>query len=146
MRKLQNHIVGKQFFLATGLLMLLFIMSGCETYVTPKKVERIIPKDNWRVTTFSFAGQDLSDEFEDIILVFGESGSITTFPTSSGETGVWSVSSDKKPTLLYISGFVVQPYFFLNDDWEVTECSKTRIRLKSDNGSTSNSMTLVKVN
>lgn len=146
MRKFQSQSVGKQFFLVTGLFILLFLVYSCESYVTPNKVERILPKDTWRITTFSFGGVSLSDSLDNVTLGFGESGSITAFPTSSGETGSWSVSSGKKPTILYISGFFAEPYFFLNDDWEVTECSKDRMRLISDNGATSNSMTLVKVN
>lgn len=118
-------------------------LSGCQNYVTPKKVDRIISKDGWKITNFNFEGQDVTSEFNGKIFGFGESGSITVLPFT-GVTGKWNTGLNKKPTILYIQGFIDAPYFYLNDDWEVVECSKSTFKLESSSGSYLNKVTFKK--
>ena len=121
-----------------------FLLVSCTTRVTPKKVDRIIVKDSWKITSFMFNGEQISDQFGDKKIGFGEDGDVQFIPTA-GETGSWNTGTEKKPTLLYIQGFVSEPYFNLNDDWSVIECSSSSIKLESQVGSVTNSITLIKV-
>lgn len=139
MRKLKN--LGIRLALFASLIM---VVSACTTYVSPKKVERIITVDSWKITSFIFNGTDIASQFSDKTVGFGESGTITFFPTIV-ETGSWTTSSGRKPTLLYIQGFVADPYFNLNDDWTVVECGKFTVKLESEVGSTTNTITLIKI-
>lgn len=91
-----------------------------------------------------FNGEQIVDQFGDENIGFGEDGDVQFIP-SVGESGSWNTGTDKKPTLLYIQGFVTEPYFKLNDDWSVVECSNSSIKLESQVGSVTNSITLIKV-
>ncbi len=122
----------------------LFVFTGCSSYVTPKKVDRVISVDSWKITQFNFNGTNIAADFSGKTLGFGESGSVTVLP-GAGESGSWNSSLNRKPTLLYIQGFVTTPYFYLNDDWTVVECSKSTIKLESSVGSVTNTVTMIKV-
>jgi len=119
-------------------------LSGCSSYVSPKKVDRVISVDSWRITQFNFNGTDIAADFSGQTLGFGSSGSVTVLP-GNGVSGSWNTSLNRKPTLLYIQGFTAVPYFYLNDDWTVVECSKTTIKIESTVGSVTNSVTFLKV-
>lgn len=129
------------------LLFALFIpLSSCEKRVTPNKLSRIITKDSWRITSFSFNGDNIASSFTDKTFGFEgkKEGSLTVLPFT-GLKGSWSSGLNKKPTILYISSFVDAPYFYLNDDWTVVTCSKKTITLESVVGSVTNKITLTKV-
>lgn len=120
------------------------LLSSCAKWTNPKKVDRIITKDSWRVTLFYAYGDNLESQFANVRLGFGDEGSLTVLDTQ-GVSGTWSLSLDNKPTTLYLSTFQDEPYFFLNDDWEVKTCSKQEITLESQNGTFINKLTLTKV-
>lgn len=122
----------------------LFLLMACSSYVRPKKVERIITKEKWKITKFMFDGEDIASSFAEKTFGFGESGNILVLP-ANGESGSWTVGLNSKPTLLYIQGFTTEPYFFLNDDWTVVEASKTNIKLESEVGSVTNKVELLRV-
>jgi len=124
---------------------LIFGMTSCERRVTPNKLERIISKDSWMISNFYFEGENIEDGFAGKTLGFGdETGSLTVLPYD-GITGHWHVSTGKKPTLLNIYAFTDSLYFNLNDDWTVSTCSSSTIRLESETGTYINKLTLTKV-
>lgn len=117
---------------------------SCEKYVTPNKVTKKISVDSWQITQFVFQDTTITNEFQNVQFGFGEDGPIVVFG-QQGVSGNWSVGENKEPTVLYISSFLQDPFFKLNDDWTVTTCSKSTIRLESENGSFTNKVTLEKV-
>lgn len=134
-------------FFACGLILGLFLMFGttsCEKRVTPKKVQRIIMKDSWRISNFFFEGQNIESSFEGRTLGFGEADELLPLP-NTGIQGHWRTSTDKKPTILYMAAFYDSLFFSLNDDWTVTTCSKSTINLESESGSFLNKITLIRV-
>lgn len=137
-----NAILKRSF--ALFFAMALGLTFGCSTYVSPKKVNRLISVDSWKIVKFEFNGMDIAADFSGQTFGFGESGSVSVLP-GIGVSGSWNTSLNRKPTLLYIQGFTATPYFYLNDDWTVLECSKTRIKLESTVGSLTNSVTFLKV-
>jgi hypothetical protein len=122
----------------------LISISGCEKYVRPGKVERIITNDSWRIDYLSVSGADVSNEFIGLTLGFGEKGSVTVLG-AQGVSGKWDLGINKKPTTLYLSGFIDIPYFNLNDDWVVLTASKTKLTMESDNGAHVHKLTISKV-
>lgn len=133
---------------ACSLVLGIFLIIGtssCEKRVTPKKLERIITKDSWRISNFYFEGQNIESAYANKTLGFGdEDGSLTVLPYE-GITGHWHASLGKKPTLIYIYAFTDSLYFNLNDDWTVSTCSKSTIQLESESGSFVNKITLTRV-
>ena len=120
------------------------VLFSCEKYVTPNKVIKKISVDSWQITQFVFQDTTITNEFMNVQFGFGEDGPIVVIG-QQGVSGNWSVGENKEPTVLYISSFLQDPFFKLNDDWTVTTCSKSTIRLESENGSFTNQITLQKV-
>lgn len=125
------------------LLLITSVLLGCGKFTQPKRVERIISVDSWKVTHFFSGGENVTSQFEIGRLGFGDGGSLTILDVE-GVTGSWNVSSSK-PTKLYINSIQTAPFDLLNDDWEVTLCKKKEIQLESDNGSFIDKITLTKV-
>lgn len=119
-------------------------IGGCEKWVRPGKVERIIQEDSWRVTSLKVNDSSIQEQLANVRLGFGEAGSLTILDVD-GQKGGWDVGINKKPTTLYIFGLLNDPYFNLNDDWVVLTASKSRITAESDNGAYVNKLTLTKV-
>lgn len=125
-------------------LLVLIAFSGCEKYVTPNKVKRMITSDSWQVTTLIVGNQLITNQYANIELDFGDGGVLTILDVPNVK-GHYNVGIAKKPTRLYISGVLVEPYSLLNDDWDVLTCTKTRLTLESDNGTHVNQMIINRV-
>ena len=134
-------------FKFTSLILVLTLvvgLTGCEKWVRPNKVKRILSEDSWRVTNLEVNETDMEDLLANVRLGFGDAGSLTILDVQ-GQKGGWDVGINKKPTTLYIFGLLNEPYFNLNDDWVVLTCSKTKLTAESDNGGVINKLTLTKV-
>ena len=123
---------------------LIFGLSSCESRITPNKVERVLTKDTWRISLFLYEGQNIEANYIGTTFDFSDNGVLSIVPFT-GVSGNWNAGLGKKPSLLYISGFIDPEYFILNDDWTMTSCSKQTIQLESENGSFVNKLTLMKV-
>jgi hypothetical protein len=134
---------SKKRAISLGLILLVIFLSSCEKHVTPKKVSRIITEDSWVISSFTFLDSNVVVDYTNKLFGFGESGNII-IQGESGVGGHWSVGLNKKPTVLYLDNFIAFPYNRLNDDWEVLTCSDSKISLRSENGSFTNSLTLIK--
>ncbi len=138
----------KRFYTIVSILLLaanMLVFTSCEKYVTPGKVERKLTKGNWKITLFTHVGESIEGQFATVQLGFGEEGSMTVL-NSGGAKGNWELSTNKNPTILYITGLVDEPYFFLNDNWEVMTCKKDKMTLKADHGNVVNYLTIIKTN
>ena len=127
-----------------GISLLLFsltiILTSCNKYTTPKKTERIIQKDSWQINAFVLDGISITESFVDKPMTFEEDGTIF-IKGILGSSGNWSTGLNKNPAILYLSSFADDPFFALNNDWEVVSLSKKSMELES-NG---NQITFVKV-
>lgn len=133
--------------LMVGLVMLIFTgiaLSSCEKWVTPKRVERILKRDSWKATEFMYMDTNITAVFASVTIGFGDENSMT-FLNSGGVKGEWSVSSGKKPTIVYITNILDDPYTKFADNWEVNTCSKNKVTMSADHGSFTNSLTLERV-
>ena len=133
----------KETFLVLSIIVV-WTISACEKHVTPSKVERKITVDSWQITSFTFLDSIVQLDYTNKLFGFGEGGGII-IQNEPGTGGHWSLGLDKKPTILYINGFLYYPYTQLNDDWEVTTCSDSKFTLLSENGSYTNSVTFMKL-
>lgn len=125
-------------------LLLVWNISSCEKHVTPAKVERKITVDSWQITSFTFLDSTVVLDYANKLFGFGEGGGII-IQNEPGTGGHWSLGLNKKPTILYINGFLYHPYARLNDDWEVLTCSDSKFTLQSENGAFTNSVTFTKL-
>lgn len=134
---------NNSFLLVFSGLLMLGIFLSCDKYVTPSKVERKITKDSWYIDSYMFLDSTITGSFTNKFFGFGEEGQIIILGDNVNK-GYWELGLDKKPTVLYISGFSNLPYTTLNDDWEVTTCSDEEISLRSENGAYENRLVLKK--
>lgn len=118
------------------------MLTGCEKYVRPNKVERIVEDNKWSVSNCIVNG--VNYEFLNTEFHFREAGYIAVSATDT-LNGKWTVGLNKKPTTLYISSFLYDPYFVLNDSWEVLTAAKNRLTMRAEHGNVVNSLTLIRI-
>lgn len=123
----------KRIFFVLPLMLLIGMMTSCEKYVTPNKVEKKITDKSWNISTFIFQGENITNDYISDVFTFNESGTIT-FQGYNTPSGTWSVGLNKDPVRLYIGGFSAAPYDVFNDDWIVETVSKDKFTLASDDG------------
>lgn len=120
----------------------ILMLGSCEKFVRPNKVERIVEDNKWSVSNCIVNGvnhQFIGTEFH-----FREAGYIAVSETAS-VNGKWTVGLNKKPTTLYISAFLSEPYFVLNDSWKVLTATKNRLTMRAEHGNVVNSLTLIRI-
>lgn len=127
------------------LLVSLFQLSGCEKHVTHRKAERILFRDTWRIQSLVINTNQVADLFLGLSITFGEADRLNINGTGSDVHGKWVVGLNNKPTTLYIDGLQLEPYSFLNEDWEIITCSKSSLTLQSVNGSVVNKMSISRI-
>ena len=135
------------FLLKKGLFvsLLLVALTSCEKRVTPNKVERIIQKDSWRISSFVFQGESIQLEFLGHEFSFEDDGVVYIKTNNLPVLGKWSVSIDKKPTHLYFYEFLTAPHDKMEDDWVVNTISNSTFTMESDNGAYVNTITFSKI-
>ncbi|MBI2259093.1 MAG: hypothetical protein HYU67_09350 [Flavobacteriia bacterium] len=116
------------------LLMLLFLVS-CAKHSTPKKVNRILTKGKWQITTFVENGYDISHSYKEVSLSFGKGGDVVT-TSESGVSGEWYVGSNKKPAIVYISLPDIDSMNVISGDWAVVKLTRKECILKRNRGLT----------
>jgi hypothetical protein len=67
------------------LLVLLLSFTSCKKYVTTNKVNRVLQRDSWRISGFVHQNNNLTDSFNGVTFVFGESSKLSS---SEGLGGV----------------------------------------------------------
>jgi hypothetical protein len=125
------------------LFVLLMSITSCKKFVTTNKVNRVLQLDSWRISGFVHQDNNLTDSFNGVTFVFGESSKLSS---SEGLDGKWTVN-DTKPTKLYLSGYYQGDgiFFYLVDDWLVKECSKNEVVLTAESGSFTNQITFRRI-
>ena len=141
------NVMRLSLFIKKGIFVsLLFVaLTSCEKRVTPNKVDRIIQKGSWRMSSFVFQGASIQLDYLNNVFSFEDDGVVYITSNLAPVTGKWSVSIDKKPTHLYFYEFLTAPHDKLEDDWVVNTISNTDFTMESDNGSYVNTITFTKI-
>ncbi|NRA13079.1 MAG: hypothetical protein HRT57_14105 [Crocinitomicaceae bacterium] len=119
-------------------------LSSCEKRVTPNKVERIIVKDSWKISIFVFQDQNIEAVYASVTLDFGETNGISSLPAITPVAN-WDMDISKDPTVFNIYNVSDPLYAPLSDDWTVTTCNGSTIRMESQNGQYLNQITLIRI-
>lgn len=131
----------KKFFFLS--ILVLFVSASCKTKTTPRKVERFLPGEFWKVTNFTDNGVNLTANYSAYLIGFSENGSASI--QISGEfdpvNGAWSVGTGKNPAILYLNFPLTTPLdtniMLLTDDWQVNSITDKEIKLSRNSTSQS---------
>lgn len=131
----------KKFFFLS--IMLLVITASCKTKTTPRKVERFLPGEFWKITNFSDNGVNLTANYSAYLIGFSENGnaSIQISGQFDPVNGSWSVGTGKNPAILYLNFPLTTPLdtniMLLTDDWQVNSITDKEIKLSRNSTSQS---------
>ncbi len=132
-------------------LFLIFLVFACKTRTNPKKVEKFLPGEFWKISFFIENGSDISNDFITYQFSFSEGGGANAkitgqfFPVN----GSWSTGTTKNPAILYLNYPLTTPIdtnlIKITDDWLVTSISKTEVKLsRNSGGQTTSNLTLIR--
>ncbi len=128
-----------------GLFIVLFVLiSSCEKYSSPNKVERHIVNGTWKLTSVFIDNDDNKSVFADYAFAFSKDGRIDVIgePTISG---TWTTGIEKNPTTLELTLTPFSPFYNLNADWTVTTCKNNRMTLELYGAASTDVLILSKV-
>jgi len=122
-------------------LFVALIVSCNKDKKTTKQIEKNIIEGNWRITNFNDSGDNETSDFNNYIFTFSESGSVSATNGSNTISGTWSTnnssSDDSNSNAHFVLNFAVaaeHPFEDLNDDWDITSESKSKIELNDVSG------------
>lgn len=116
-------------------VLFIILVTSCKTKTTPKKVERFLPGEFWKVSNFTDNGVNLTDNYAAYLIGFGEEGnsSIQISGQFDPVYGSWSVGTAKNPAILYLNFPLTTPIdtniMLLTDDWQVKSITDKEIKL-----------------
>lgn len=121
-------------FFAIGAMV---VLSACkkEDEKTKDEIESEVSTGSWRITYFSDSGTDETSNFSGYNFTFSTDGTLTAANGSNTYTGTWSItdsnSSDDSPSDLdfNINFNLTNNFEDLNDDWDISSHSSTKIEL-----------------
>jgi hypothetical protein len=121
-------------------LILICLFLGCKTRTTPHRVEKFLPGEYWKISSFFENNKQINIDFTPYQFGFDNGG--TASAKISGQfnpvNGTWSTGTVKNPAILYISFPLTVPIdtnlIKITDDWLVTSITKTEIKLKRNSG------------
>lgn len=99
-----------------------------------KDVSKIVDDGEWGITLFSEDGNNETSHFSGYVFTFDDNGTVTATRPSSTVSGTWSEGSDDSKEKLYLNFGTVDPFDELNEDWEILEKTKDKIRLEHISG------------
>lgn len=113
------------------------VLSACkkEDEKTKDEIESEVSTGSWRITYFSDSGTDETSNFSGYNFTFSTDGTLTAANGSNTYTGTWSItdsnSSDDSPSDLdfNINFNLTNNFEDLNDDWDISSHSSTKIEL-----------------
>ena len=114
--------------------------------ITPANVSTTISGGNWKITYFWDSGLDKTSDFAGYKFTFSNGGMLVAIRAANNEKGTWSTGTDNSKTKLTINFSGSAIFSNLNEDWEVIEGAKSRVKLQhtSGGGSGTDSLTLEK--
>ena len=113
---------------------------------TSANAGQVASSGTWRVTLFTDSGTDQTANFSGYVFTFSSAGTVTAVKGSITKNGTWSVnsSSNKFNIDLGAKGSTNQPMGDLTNDWQIISASNTEIKLKNDNSTSNEFLTLTK--
>lgn len=130
-------------FILSCCIALISLLNGCSKITNPNRLERIIQRNQWKINSIFIENVDRTAQFSDYTFKFLSDNTISV----GGDTtisGKWEVGPDKNPTLLQLTITPIEPFFYLNYDWEVVTLSDSQITLQVVTSGYTNNLILSK--
>lgn len=123
----------------------MLMLLGCGKRTTPKKVERILGKDSWKITEFINNGSDIATTFVSYKFKFEEGGAVRVSGAPDPTGGSWSVGENKNPAIIYFVFPLNDNLHPMSDDWQVTKLSGSACDLTRNDNNNRDKIHLVKL-
>lgn len=117
------------------LSILALAFTSCDHDNNPDQIESNLEKGEWRITQFIDSGDNETNDFSGYTFTFANGGTITATNGTNTYNGTWSItdsnSNDDSPGDLdfNIHFNLTNDFEDLNDDWDITSSSATKIEL-----------------
>ena len=118
----------KKVFIA--LLILAAFAPGCKKKSSPRKIERIIVDEQWRLEKIIDSNINYSLEFTNYSFSFTNELALNIRTPDSTITGSWDRQEDKNPAILIVNTANAGPTKKLGDDWNVVFLTRDEFRLE----------------
>lgn len=113
------------------------VLTACkkEDEKTKEEIETEVTAGTWRITYFNDSGVDETANFSGYNFTFAPSGTLTATNGSTTYTGTWSITDsnsndDSADDLDFNINFnLTNDFQDLNDDWDITSHSSSKIEL-----------------
>jgi hypothetical protein len=131
----------KNFFFLS--IMVLLVSASCKTKTTPRKVERFLPGEFWKISNFTDNGVNLTSNYSPYLIGFSENGNASIHISGQFDpvNGSWSVGTGKNPAILYLNFPLTTPLdtniMLITDDWQVNSITDKEIKLSRNSTSQS---------
>jgi hypothetical protein len=102
--------------------------------VSGSSVTTTISGGNWKVTYFWDTDHDETSDFAGYKFTFAGGGKLNAIKGQDSESGTWGIGTDNSKTKLIISFPAGGNLDDLNEDWEVVERTKARVKLQHISG------------
>lgn len=122
------------------LLFSILFMTACSNdddnnnTITTGSVTSTLIDGNWRVTYYWDNNQDETSDYNGYTFTFGNGSVLTAMRSGTPTVGSWSTLVDDGKVKLVILFSSPADLIEISDDWEVTERTNTRIKLKDVSG------------
>jgi hypothetical protein len=119
------------------IVFLLFIFGAvlaCKKNSSPRKIDRIIVGNDWKLEKFIDANVNYSEVFKNYVYTVNDSKEFISAGPDSTVRGSWDTQDRKNPAVFIINLPVTVADSALGDDWNVVYLAKDEFRLERLNG------------
>lgn len=102
--------------------------------ITTGSVSSTLIDGSWRITYYWDNNQDETSDYNGYTFTFGNGNVLTALRAATPTVGTWTTLTDDGKVKLVISFSSLPELIEISDDWEVTERTNTRIKLKDVSG------------
>lgn len=123
----------KRHFLGLALALPILFMVSCDKTETPTAddVREAVSAGTWRISLFSKSGTVYYD-FEDYAFTFSSNGTVKAESGNDEVNGTWTLWEIDGGTQLDLDMGDTEPFALLDNDWDVTHASSTRVKTEND--------------
>jgi hypothetical protein len=129
----------KKFLLASILLASLFSFSSCDKNddapsITTTAVNTTVSSGTWRITYYWDTDHEETSNFNGFNFTFASGNVVSAANGILNINGTWSTGVDDSKVKLILAFTSNANFIEISDDWEVTERTDTRVKLRDISG------------
>ncbi len=131
----------KKYLLLCSVFCLVFLLScdknnddSTTTTVSVTTLNSTMVQSTWRITYFFDTNKDETSNFTGYNFSFTSGGALTAIKNTTTVNGTWAAGTDNSKTKLIIDFSTPANFIELSEDWEITEFSATKIKMRHISG------------